>query len=100
MIDTIEGLRRIVKTLFGLILISEVVTIIIGIIEVIPTASAFFLLFPNLSNSWESFVFLLISFWPFIKWFLIGSVISYVFMVMIWIIMGFMGIKESIFSSK
>ena len=100
MVVAIEGLHRIVKTLFALIIINEVVTTVIGIVEVIPTASIFYLSHSKLFNDWASFLLFLISFWPLLKWILIGTSITIVLLVMIWIILGFMGSKESLFSSK
>ena len=96
----VEGLHRIIKTLFALIIINEVVTIAIGIVEVIPSVSILYLSRQNLPIDWSSILLILISLWPLWKWILIGTGISIVLIVMMWIIAGFMGIKDSLFSSK
>ena len=100
MFDVIEGLHRIVKTLFALIIINEVVTLTIGIVEVIPTASILLLSRPNLSFDLASISLIFLSLWPLLKWFLIGTTISIILLVMMWIISGFMGVKDSLLSSK
>jgi hypothetical protein len=97
MVDSLEGLRRLMKALVGLIFVTEIITTILWLIEIIPAMISVITILRESKNyyDWNIIFFIGGLIVANMKWLLIGAAISFVLFVICWIIMGFMGDRQN-----